>query len=196
MKILLPDPYPAKLKKGKTLKKHFLIFISLALFFSGCLTFHRISYKLIPEGELDGKGLITIYDIRSDAETDAEFEEDKETLFNYILESEQFLSDMDSEGKDITSRKLFVVDNLLNGAAEFNFDDIRQVEGIAFEDGLYFITMDTEDSIHSTNGEIIYSQGYKRIVWGEDIKTIEFEMIATDYDDMYYRELSPFYNEK
>ncbi|RPI75544.1 MAG: hypothetical protein EHM47_02335, partial [Ignavibacteriales bacterium] len=176
------------------MKKYFLvIFISLTLFFSGCLTFHRISYKLNLEGEIEGHCKITIYDIRSDAEGENEFEEDKNTLFEYILASDTFLSDMMEEGKDITSRNLFVEENLLNGEVEFNFDDIRNVEGIEFHDGFYYLTMDLQDSIYSTNGEIIFSDDYKRIVWGKDTETIEFEMIATDYDDMYYRNLAPFY---
>jgi hypothetical protein len=87
----------------------------LSLFFSGCLTFHRISYELTPGDNLEGKGVITVYDIRSDAETDKEFEEDKNNLLNYALKGEMFLSDMQSEGKDITSRTLFVSDDLLNG---------------------------------------------------------------------------------
>lgn len=181
--------------KKETELKTLTIFLTSVFIFSGCLTFHRISYKLNLEGELKGNGIITVYDIRSDAETESEFEEDKLTLFNYILDSENFLNDMRYEGKIILSRELFKEDNLLNGRAEFNFNDIRDVEAISYEDGFYFLTMDLQDSIHSTNGEVVYSDDYKRIIWGKDVKTIEFEMISTDYDDMYYRDLAPFYEE-
>ncbi len=179
------------------MKKHLIIvFISLSFFLSGCLTFHRISYELNLEDELKGKGIIKVYDIRSDAESDEEFEEDKTTLFDYIYKSEKFISDMKNEGKDITSRRLYVKDDLLNGETRINFDDITKVEGIAYEDGFYYMTLDLEDSIYSTNGEIIYSDEYKRIVWDKNVKTLLFDMIATDFDDMYYRDLSPFYNEE
>ncbi|MDO8548954.1 MAG: hypothetical protein Q7S39_02225 [Ignavibacteria bacterium] len=179
------------------MKKHLLIiFIIVSFFLSGCLTFHRISYELNLEDDLKGKGIIKIFDIRSDAETDEEFEEDKNTLFEYTLKSEQFLTDMQNEGKDITSRRLYVKDDLLHGEAKFNFDDIRKVEGIAFEDDFYYITMELEDSIYSTNGEVIFSDDFKRIVWDKSTKTLLFEMIATDYDDSYYKQLAPFYKEE
>jgi hypothetical protein len=176
-------------------KSFILLFLIISFFLSGCLTFHRISYELSLEGDLDGKGIITINDIRSEAENDTNFEEDKHTLFEYILKSETFLSDMLNEGKEITSRNLFIEDELLNGKVEFNFDDIREVEGIAFQDGFYFLTMESEDSIHSTNGEIIKSDDHKRLIWGNNIRTLKFEMIAADYDDSSYRELAPFYKE-
>lgn len=172
-----------------------LFLITISFFLKGCLTFHRISYELILEDELNGNGVIKVYDIRSDAETNKEFEEDKKTLFEYMLKDKQFLTDMKNEGKQITSRRLFAEDDKLNGEAEFNFDDIRKVEGIAFEDGFYYITMELEDSIYSTNGEIIISDNFKRIVWDKNTETLFFEMIAADYDDTYYRDLAPYFNE-
>jgi hypothetical protein len=172
-----------------------IIFVSFSFLLAGCLTFHKISYELILDDELKGTGIITVFDIRSDAETDDEFEEDKNTLFGYILKDKQFITDMTDEGKDITSRRIFTKDNLLNGEAKFNFNDIRDVEGIAYEDGFYYLTMDLQDSIYSTNGQIVFSEEYKRIIWGKDTKTISFEMIATDFDDMYYRELAPYFKE-
>ncbi len=178
------------------MKIHLLIIMTAVSFsVSGCLTFHRISYELHLEDDLKGKGTIRIYDIRSDAETDEELEEDKTTLFDYIHKSEKFISDMQNEGKDITSRRLYVKDDLLNGEVRFNFDDIRKVEGITSEEGFYYITMELEDSIYSTNGEVIFSDEYKRIVWDKSTMTLLFEMIATDYDDSYYKDLAPFYIE-
>lgn len=178
------------------MKQQFLIiFILISFFLSGCLTFHRISYELILEDNIKGEAVITIYDIRSVAETEKEFDDDKNTLFDYILKSDEFLSDMLDEGKDITSRRLFVEDNSLNGEVKFNFADIREVEGIAFEDGFYYLTMVLEDSIYSTNGEVISSGEFKRIVWGKDKKTLTFKMFAEYYSDMYYRELTPYFKE-
>jgi len=103
---------------------------------------------------------------------------------------------MKNEGKGITSRRLYVKDDLLNGEVRINFDDVRKVEGISFEDGFYYMTLDLEDSVYSTNGEIIYSDEYKRIVWDKNVKTLLFDMIAIDYDDMYYKDLAPFYKEE
>jgi hypothetical protein len=177
------------------MKIHLLI-ILVSFFLSGCLTFHRISYELNLEDDLIGNGIIRIYDIRSSAETDEEFAEDKNTLFDYIHKSEGFISDMQQEGKEITSRRLYKKDDLLNGEVRFNFDDIRKVEGITSEEGFYYITMELEDSIYSTNGEVIFSENFKRIVWDKSTKTLLFEMIAADYDDSYYKNLAPFYKEE
>ena len=161
----------------------------------GCLTFHRISYQLNLEGDLKGKGVINIYDIRSGAESDSDFAEDKKTLFDYIQKSDQFITDMHSEGKDITSRRLYVKDGTLNGVVNLDFDDVRKIEGIGFEDGLYYLTVQPDDSIYSTNGKIIYSSGYKRIIWDKSIKTLMFEMLASDYGDGTFKELAPFYKD-
>jgi hypothetical protein len=182
-------------KKEFFMKTNILVLIAISFLLPGCLTFHRISYELTLEDNLGGKGIITVYDIRSNAETENNFEDDKNILFGYMLESDEFLSEMIKEGKDITSRNLFVEDNLLNGEVEFYFSDIRRVEGIAYEDGFYYLTMDIADSIYSTNGEVIFSEDYKRIVWGSDVETLKFEMVAVDYDDSYYRELAPYYKE-
>ena len=162
-----------------------LIVIAVS-FLPGCLTFHRISYELNLEDDLKGKGVIKIYDIRSGAETDSNFEEDKHTLFDYILKSDQFITDMHNEGKDIVSRRLYVKDDALHGEVKLNFDDIKKIEGIAFEDGFYYLTVQPDDSIYSTNGRTIYSEGYKRIVWDKSIKTLMFEMMAADYDEGIY----------
>ena len=164
--------------------------------FQGCLTFHRISYELNLEGQLNGKGIIRVYDIRSNAETGEDFEEDKNTLFDYMYKNNDFISDMKNEGKNIMSRRLYIKDDLLNGEVKINFEDIRKVEGIAFEDGFYYLTMDTEDSIYSTNGQIILSDDYKRIVWDKNIKALLFEIVDTDYDDGIYRDLVPHYKEE
>lgn len=176
-------------------KKLLIFFITASLFSPGCLTFHKISYELNIESELEGNGIIKVYDIRSDADTEFEFEEDKNTLFDYMLKSNQFITDMKEEGKNITSRGLFVKDDLLNGEVKFIFNDIRQVEGIAFEDDFYYITMDPEDNIISTNGEIVITEDVKRIIWDKSIKTLLFEVAAVDYDESFYRELAPYYKE-
>ncbi|HSP87095.1 MAG TPA: hypothetical protein VLN45_03120 [Ignavibacteriaceae bacterium] len=172
------------------------LFISTSLILSGCLTFHRISYEINLENDIKGNGTIRIYDIRSDADNEEGFDEDKNTLFDYIHKGENFLADMQNEGKDISSRRLYVKDDLLNGEVKFNFDDVRKVEGIAAEENFYYITMELSDSIYSTNGEVIFSEDYKRIVWDKSTKTLLFEMIATDYDDSFYRDLAPFYKEE
>jgi len=173
----------------------FAAFLLISFLLQGCLTFHRISYQLNLEGDLNGKGIITIYDIRSGAESDSDFAEDKSTLFDYILKSDQFITDMQNEGKDITSRRLYVKEGILNGETKLNFDDVRKIEGIGFEDGFYYLTVQPDDSIFSTNGKVITSSDYKRIIWDKNVETLMFEMMASDYSDGTYKELAPFYKE-
>lgn len=173
----------------------FPLFLLISFSFQACLTFHRISYKINLEDELKGKGTIEIYDIRSNADTDEEFNDDKNSLFDYMLKSEDFVSDMYNEGKDIISRRLYVENDVLNAKVEFDFKDVKKVEGIAYDGHFYFLTMEQEDSIHSTNGEVIVSDDYKRILWDKNVETIMFEIVATDYSDNSYRKLALFYKE-
>ena len=91
------------------MNKLFLALLIVAeLFLSGCLTFHKVSYDVNLEGPKNGTVTMTINDIRSDAETKTQFEEDKDTLFNYILKSDVFLKTMLDEGKNFISRELYV----------------------------------------------------------------------------------------
>jgi hypothetical protein len=184
------------MRKISCMKKHFLLIIIAGSFiFPGCLTFHRISYELTLENDLKGEGIIRVYNIKSDAETDEEFDDDKKTLFDYMLKSGEFISDMENEGKEITSRRLYIKDDLLHAEVKFTFEDVRKVEGIAFEEGFYHLTMELKDSIYSTNGEVIFSDDYKRIVWSSNEKTLLFDMLATDYEDTFYKDLAPYYKE-
>ena len=69
-----------------------------------------------------------VEDIRSDAINSEELDSDKSNLFDFILESDDFITVMDDEGQYITSRELFNNDGTLSGKAIFTFDDITKVE--------------------------------------------------------------------
>jgi len=176
------------------MNKLFLMLIIVTVFFlSGCLTFHKASYEVNLEGPKNGTVTMTIYDIRSDADTDKQFEEDKNSLFNFILKSDDFLKTMLDEGKNILSRELYLENKKLNGKAAFAFNDIKRVEGIVFDEGFYYLTMEVDDSVISTNGEVISSKDHKRIIWDKNFKTLKFEMLSSSYEDNGYKELAPFY---
>lgn len=64
----------------------------------------------------------------------------------------------------------------------YTFDDISNVEGIVYQEPFYFITIPLEDSIVSTNGEIITSESHKRIMWDNTIRTLKFEMFSTNVE--------------
>ncbi len=186
------------LSKGNYMK-HSLILISIIIsstIFSGCLQFNTVSYEVTMFTENSGEVKIQINDIRSDAETDEAFEEDKTALFETILGSQQFIDDMNNEGKFISSRDLFVEDGKLNGKGAYRFDEIGKVEGMVYADGFYYITFEPSDSIVSTNGQIFITDQYKRIVWDKSFKTLQFEMLSNPFEEGSYRELAPFYPTK
>jgi len=100
-----------------------------------------------------------------------------------MYKSNDFIEQMKDEGKTITLRELFVENGKLNGIIKFSFDDIEIVEGIIYEEPFYFLTLSPEDSIISTNGEVIVSDEYKRIMWDNTVKVLMFKMFSDDVDN-------------
>lgn len=186
------------LSKGNFMKHYlFLILIIISgTLLSGCLQFKTVSYEVTMFTENSGEVIIQINDIRSDAETDEAFEEDKTALFETILGSQQFIDDMNNEGKFISSRDLFVENGKLNGKGVYRFDEIGKVEGMVYDDEFYYITFEPLDSIVSTNGQIFITDQYKRIVWDKSFKTLKFEMLSNAFELESYRELASFYPTK
>jgi hypothetical protein len=172
------------------------VIIISSLFLSGCLIFHKVSYNIELDNAKAGKVTVVISDIRSDATTETEFEEDKERLFGMILESEEFIQSMGEEGKEIINRELFLTGDTLNGRVEYKFNDINNIEGIVAEAGFYYLTLPLEDSVLTTNGEIIRSKNFKRIIWEAGTRNLHFEMLSFSFDRHEYRKLAPFYNKK
>lgn len=177
--------------------KHLLFFITTIIIsgvmLAGCLQFNTVSYEVTMLTENSGEVKIQINDIRSDAATDEAFEEDKTALFENIAISRQFIEDMNTEGKFISFRELFVEYGKLNGRGIYRFDEIGKVEGMVYADGFYYLTFEPSDSIVSTNGQIFISDQYKRILWDNSFKTLKFEMFSTSFEKESYRELAPFY---
>jgi len=169
--------------------------ISFTLIFltQGCLLMHFVSYEIKPDGNGNGTAVLTIKDIRSDALNAYELKEDKQNLFEFMYKSNDFIEQMKDEGKTITSRELFVEDGKLNGIIKFSFDDIEIVEGIIYEEPFYFLTLSPEDSIISTNGEVIVSDEYKRIMWDNTVKILKFKMFSDDVDNCNLVSLAQYY---
>ncbi len=173
-----------------------LIIFTMTLIFNGCIIFHSISYTINLETPTSGTATIVAHDIRSNAAGDEEFEQDKKNLFSYMLKSDQFLEDRKKEGKDIIDRQLTISGDTLNGKATFKFSNINKVEAIQFEDGFYYLTLALEDSVISTNGQIIRSKDMKRILWDKTAKILKFEMLSFSYDKKQYRPLAPYYKQQ
>ena len=143
------------------LLRKILILIPLVILMHGCLIFHTVSYEVNLDDEKSGAVTLQVVDIKSDATNVSELEEDKNQLFNFILKSDDFIRQMKDEGKNISDRQLFVSEGKLNGSLVYTFSDISKVEGIQYQEHFYFLTLGLEDSIISTNGEIVVSEVLK-----------------------------------
>jgi len=176
--------------------KKLLGILLLSVSLQGCLVFNTVSYEVKLEGENSGSVNLQVNDIRSDAINVSELEEDKNQLFNFIWKSDDFVQQMKEEGKLVTDRQLYVLNGKLIGNLSYNFNDITTVEGIQYQDPFYFLTLSPEDSIVSTNGEVIKSEGLKRIMWDNSIKTLKFEMFSANVDSDNLVDLSKYLNEE
>jgi hypothetical protein len=173
-----------------------LILLSPLFLLQGCLVFHTVSYEIILSDDNSGTVKMHVTDIRSDAMNVSELEEDKNQLFNFIWKSDEFVRQMKDEGKNITERRLFKSSGKLNGSVEYFFNDISKVEGIVYQEPFYFITLSPEDSIISTNGEVIVSEGLKRIMWDNSLKTLEFKMFSADVEGSNLVDLTKYLKEE
>jgi len=177
---------------NKTLSK-IMLFAFLFILSSGCLVTHSVNYKIELNEDKSGIATVTFSDIRSDALTDEDFEEDCNTLFNYIESSEQFIEDMKNEGKFIISRNITVTENKLKGMISYEFYNIENVENLISQDGLIFLTIAPEDSVISTNGGVIVSDEFKRIIWEDSMDVLEFSIYSEPDSYTILKDLKDFY---
>jgi hypothetical protein len=175
------------------MKKLFYLAVLSFFFFNGCIVFKSVSYEITITEDIKGSSLVTIEDLSTDAATEEDLDNDKQIIFDYAYQSNEFLNDMNNEGKKIISRNLFVQENKLNALISYEFDNITDVEQIQFDDPYYFLTLSPEDSIISTNGQIFISDEYKRIVWDKSIKTLKFKIFNEDTDKPGIKSLAPYY---
>lgn len=168
-----------------------IIILLVSVFNSGCLVFNKISYEMILNDDGSGTANLYISDITSDATEDEAFSQDTSGLFSFMLNSNEFIEQMKNEGRLITSRKLVLNGYNLDAKVQFNFTNIVGIENIEYQDGFYFLTMGLEDSVIATNGEIIKSKNYKRILWDDKQRILKFTMFSAETDA--YRKLAPYY---
>jgi len=176
------------------IKKSFILF-PLIFLVQGCLVFHTVSYEVNLDDEKSGTVTMQVTDIRSDAMNVSELEGDKKQLFEDLLKGDDFVKQMRDEGKNILDRQLYVSNDKLNGSVKYFFDDVSKVEGIVYQEPFYFITIPLEDSIISTNGEVIVSEGHKRIMWDNSLKTLKFKMFSANVENSSLVELSKYLKE-
>ncbi len=178
------------------LNRNILLFFTTAIsvfFFNGCIVFHKVSYVVRLETPTSGTVLVTAFDMRSNANTKKEFEQDKKNLFQYMLKSKEFVTAQNAQGKNITSRKLFIDNGKLTGEGIYKFDNIQNVEGIKYDGGFHYLNLGLEDSVMSTNGEIVRSKEYKRIMWDSTFNELKFTMFSFSFSKNNNMPLAPYY---
>lgn len=169
-----------------------LVIITASFLMEGCLVFQKMSYVIDLESNTKGKATVYIYDIMSNPLDSDDFSADQKNLFEYSLKSKEFLSQMASEGRNIKTRDLFLSGDTLNAKVTFTFEELNKVEGITYEDGFFYLTLTPEDSVVSTNGEVINSNKYKRILWDSNAKQLTFEMLGYEKKEPEFKTLSPY----
>jgi hypothetical protein len=174
----------------------FIILLFSASLFDGCLIFHKMSYTINIDKDTTGTATVLVSDIRSDASASSNLEADKKNLFEYIYKSPEFITQMKDEGKTVTNRVLFLNGDTLMGKTDFSFRSIFNVEKIQYEDGFYYLTLTLDDSVITTNGQMIYSKDHKRILWDKNFKVLKFEMLGYPFKKDEYTRLSAFFNTK
>ncbi len=167
--------------------------VFLVLNLSGCIDFYKVSYEINLETPDKGTAVVHLYDLRSDAEKEKDFETDKENIFQTALKSDEFLQQMKQEGKNIQSRQLFVSGDTLDANVVYTFDSITSVENMQHDAGFFYLTLEPTDSVVATNGEIISSKDRKRILWDKSMKTLKFEILSNTFTGKEYRMLGPYY---
>lgn len=158
----------------------------------GCLVVEKIDFSIELKTDGSGTAVLEFSDIRSDAIGNNEFDEDKNLLFDYIIKSEDFLKSMKDEGKTIASREIFAEEDKLNGRIVYTFSDLSKVEGLRKEGGFIYLTMQLEDSIITTNGDIVTTAEYKRIIWEDTAKNLQFSVLSAEPERV-TRPLLPYY---
>ncbi|HEX2867695.1 MAG TPA: hypothetical protein VHO03_11675 [Ignavibacteriales bacterium] len=177
------------------MKKLFLpVLLLFPVFFGGCLVGNRIVYNIVPNKGGSGTAAVYYMNIRSDAADDRQFQEDQKLLFDYMLKSREFLKERRDKGQDIISRNLYLENGHLNGKAVYKFDKLTDVEKtLSYEDGFYFLTLALDDSVITTNGEIIKSSNYKRILWDDRVDTLKFAISIEPAQGTETKDLAPYY---
>lgn len=166
---------------------------SLIFFLNGCIVYHKVSYKVNLKTPNSGIVTVKAYDMRSNADSQKEFNEDKKNLFQYMLKSKKFLSDQKSQGKAVQSRKLYMQNGKLMGEGSYKFDNIKNVAGINYDEGFHYLNLNLDDSVMATNGEVVRSAGYKRIMWDSTYKVLEFTMFSYSFKNNKSIPLAPYF---
>ena len=176
------------------MKKILYVFVIIMLAqLNGCIVFNKVSYEITVNEDGTGTALVLIEDLNTDATTEEAINEDVKSILEYGWKSQEFINEMNAEGKIITSRNILIEREKLNALINYEFTDISKVEGMQFDDPYYYLTISVEDSIVSTNGQIIKTAEYQRIIWDKSMSTLKFKMYSDDTDKDGLKSLAEYY---
>lgn len=148
----------------------------MPLFLSGCLTFKTVEYDLIVNKDLSAKGKVIFKGIGSDVVDTEQRKLDLEGLYDYGLKSQDFIKDRKAEGKSVTSRKLYLKDDLLIAEIEFTVKHVGEIEGFYINDSFIYIDVDKDSELISANGEVNTYGGGKQVLWKKGPGKIEYSV--------------------
>lgn len=172
--------------------------LSFLVFLSGCLTYERISFRVIfddPGKKLSGKVFVSAIGIASTEDSLPKQKADFEQILEF-LEGDDFLLDELKNGIYIKNRTLlkekgklvFKYDGIFN---ELTFDD--EDFKINIMSDKIIATLDLDDDIENTNGIIEKDSLHTYIKWPKGSKEIYWEYKLDDADKTY--SLLPFYED-
>ncbi len=174
-------------------KIYYFIGLILITQLYGCIVFKSVSYEVNVNDDGTGTALVIVEDINTDASSKDLIDADVKSILEFGLKSSDFVKEMETEGKKITSRNITVEREKLNAIVHYEFSDISKVEGLQFEDPYYYLTIPVEDSIISTNGQVTKTEEYQRIIWDKSINTLKFKMYSDDTNREGLKSLAPYY---
>jgi len=174
-------------------KIYYFIGLILITQLYGCIVFKSVSYEVNVNDDGTGTALVIVEDINTDASSKDLIDADVKSILEFGLKSSDFVKEMETEGKKITSRNITVEREKLNAIVHYEFSDISKVEGLQFEDPYYYLTIPVEDSIISTNGQVTKTEEYQRIIWDKSIITLKFKMYSDDTNREGLKSLAPYY---
>jgi len=179
-------------------KMYILGLLSLLITISGCLTYERISFKVVfddPGKKLSGRMFVAAIGVASTEDSLAKRKEDFDQIVGF-LEGDDFLLSEMKNGIYIKNRSLqkekgklvFKYDGIFD---ELNFDDDNFKIKI-IKDEIIAI-MDQDDDIEHTNGYVEKDSIHTYIKWPKSTKEIYWDYRIDNKEKNY--SLLPFYEE-
>jgi len=181
------------------MKKIFIpAFILLIFFVSGCLTYERISFRVIfdePEKKLSGKVFVSAFGVASTEDSLAKQKEDFEQIVEFF-EGDDFLLNEMKNGIYIKNRRLVKE----NGKLVFKYDGI--FDELTFDDDDFKIriineeiiaTLDLDDDIENTNGVVEKDSIHTYLKWPRGTKEIYWDYKIDNKGKTY--SLLPYYKD-